>query len=170
MKFTTLATLKGPWNIVFPPNLGAPAKIQLANLESWTTNRDDGVKFFAGTATYTKTVQVPLNWLKPGAALVLDLGTVKDIAQVMINHQPVFLLWKPPYQVDITKALKVGTNLLEIKITNQWTNRQIGDRSTDPGKRVLAPASGGMGFGGAQTLPESGLIGPVSVISKTAQR
>jgi hypothetical protein len=170
MKTTTLATLKGPWNLIFAPNLGAPAKIRLANLVSWTANSNDGVKYYSGTANYIKTVQVPAHWLKPGANLVLDLGTVRDIAQVTVNNQPVAILWKPPYQVDITKVLKVGTNQLEIKITNEWTNRQIGDRSTDSAKRVLAPSSGGMSFGGTPTLTESGLMGPVTVISRSAQR
>ena len=71
--------------LFFPPNLGAPEKIRLANLESWTANSDDGVKYFSGTATYTKTMQVPKDWLKSGARVVLDLGNVKDIAQVLVN-------------------------------------------------------------------------------------
>ena len=33
---TALATVSGPWDVSFPPNLGAPAKVQLAKLESWT--------------------------------------------------------------------------------------------------------------------------------------
>jgi hypothetical protein len=167
---TKLATLKGPWELAFPPNLGAPAKIQLPDLQSWTANPDEGVKYFSGTASYLKAVQVPPIWLKPGTSLVLDLGTVKDIAQVAINNKPAAVLWKPPYQVDITKLLKAGTNQLEIKITNEWTNRQIGDRSAAPAKKVLAPSSGGMNFGGAQSLSESGLIGPVSIISQSAVR
>ena len=74
---------------------------------------------------------------------MLDLGTVKDMAQVSINGQPVATLWKPPYQADITGCLKAGTNRLEIKVTNQWTNRQIGDSKLDPKKRVLASSPAG---------------------------
>ncbi len=47
------------------------------------------------------------------------------------------ILWKAPYQVDVTSALKAGANQLEIKVTNEWTNRLIGDRLA-PAKRVLA--------------------------------
>src|SRR6185436_12890447 len=48
---TMLANIDGPWAISFPANLGAPAKIELAKLESWTANADQGVKYFSGTAT-----------------------------------------------------------------------------------------------------------------------
>ena len=163
---TTLATVSGPWDLSFPPNLGAPAKTQLAKLESWTANADEGVKYFSGTATYTKTVQAPRNWFRPGAKVVLDLGTVKDIAEVSVNGRALGTLWKAPYQVDVTGVLKPGANQLEIKVTNEWTNRQIGDRSAPPDKKVLA-ASGSMmgGFGGPPSLAESGLIGPVTMIS-----
>jgi hypothetical protein len=168
---TKLATLPGPWEVAFPPNLGAPEKIRLAKLESWTANSNEGVKYFSGTATYTKTVQVPKDWLKPGARLILDLGTVKDIAQVSINGQPLETLWKPPYKANITSSLRAGLNRLEIRITNQWTNRQIGDRSVDPKKRVLAPAPGGMGgFGGPQILSDAGLIGPVVLLFTDGQK
>lgn len=80
-------------------------------------------------------------------------------------------LWKPPYQADVTGVLKPGTNRLEIKITNQWTNRQIGDRSVAPEKRVLAFVySGRGGLSGSQTLSDAGLIGPVRMLSGTARR
>ena len=63
---TTLATVDGPWTVSFPSNLGAPAKITLAKLESWTANADEGVKYFSGTATYTKTVQVDRSLVSSG--------------------------------------------------------------------------------------------------------
>jgi hypothetical protein len=174
---TTLATVNDPWTLSFPPNLGAPPNIQVAQLESWTANADPGVKYFSGTATYTKNVQAPLAWFHPGAKVMLDLGTVKDLAEVSINGKAMGILWKAPYQVDATGALKPGPNRLEIKVTNEWTNRLIGDRLGPTDKRVLAssgPAPGGRGGGGGfglanQTPIESGLIGPVTVISVEAR-
>ncbi len=41
----------------FQPNRGAPAKITLDKLHSWSDNSDAGVKYFSGTATYTKTMR-----------------------------------------------------------------------------------------------------------------
>jgi hypothetical protein len=78
--------------------------------------------------------------------------------------------WKPPYQYDFTAVLRRGANQLEIKITNEWTNRLLGDRLGPPEKRVFpgppvaGGRSGGFGFGPQQPL-ESGLIGPVSLVS-----
>jgi len=169
---TTLATLNGPWDVSFPPNLGAPARLQLARLEPWTANPDDGVKYFSGTATYTKTFEASQTWLRPGAKLLLDLGTVKDLAEVSVNGKPLATLWKPPYQLDATGALKPGANQLEIRITNQWSNRQMGDRLGPAEKRVLPPATGlmmGGGRGGPQTPAESGLIGPVTLIAQQSR-
>ena len=73
------------------------------------------------------------------------------------------MLWKAPYQVDVTGALKPGANQLEIKVTNQWTNRLIGDRSAPPDKKVLA--AGVPRFGPPPTLKDSGLLGPVMFLS-----
>jgi hypothetical protein len=169
---TTMATLSGPWDVNFPPNFGAPAHIQLAKLEPWTANADDGVKYFSGTATYTKAVEAPQTWFRPGAKLLLDLGTVKDLAEVAVNGKALGTLWKPPYQVDATGTLRPGANQLEIKVTNQWSNRQMGDRLGPAEKRVLPQVAGlmmmGGGRGAPQTPAESGLIGPVTVIAQQA--
>jgi hypothetical protein len=163
---TLVATVGGPWDVSFPPDLGAPAKIQLAKLESWTANSDEGVKFFSGTATYVKTMQAPQTWFRSGEKLLLDLGAVRDLAEVSVNGKPLGIVWKPPYQVDVSGVLRPGSNRLEIKITNQWTNRQIGDRLVAPEKRVFAQPPGRGGFGRApQAPPESGLLGPVTILS-----
>ncbi len=157
-----LAEIDGPWDVAFPPGLGAPPGIRMKELASWTQNSDAGVKYFSGTATYGKTLSVPRAWLQTGARCVLDLGVVKDIARVSVNGRRLETLWKPPYRTDVTGALKAGANRLEIEVTNQWTNRLIGDKAAGPGKSVLSPSSSPMGaFGPPPALSESGLIGPV---------
>ena len=166
---TTVATLDGAWEVAFPEKLGAPAKISFANLSSLTTSSDDGVKFFSGTSTYTKTFSAKPEWLQSGAALLLDLGRVGDIAEVSVNGRALGQLWKAPYQIDVSSALQPGENKLEIKVTNQWTNRIAGDRAAAADKKVLTelpPGRGGGGFGGPAPLPESGLIGPVRILSQ----
>jgi hypothetical protein len=163
---TTLANIVGPWEVVFPPNLGAPGKIQLDRLDSWTKNPDKGVQYFSGTATYRKTMRIHKDWLEPEARIILDLGKVKDIAGISINEKPAVTLWKPPYQYDISNLLRAGANLLEISVTNQWTNRRIGDRKLDEDSRILASEPAWMTrFGPPEILAEAGLIGPVTLIS-----
>ena len=135
-------------------------------LESWTENHDKGVKYFSGTATYRKTVRIHKDWLEPETRIILDLGRVKDIAGVSINEKPAATLWKPPYQYDISNLLKPGANRLEISVTNQWTNRRIGDSKLGEDSRILAPEPAWMaGFGPPEILAEAGLMGPVTLIS-----
>lgn len=164
----TLASIDGPWTISFPANLGAPPKIEIANLESWTANAIEGVKYFSGTATYTKTIQAPRGWFRPGAQIRLDLGIVNDLAEVSINGKTAGALWKSPYVVDVTQALKPGMNQLEIKVTNEWTNRLIGDRSGPADKKILSAPPPPPGVPGATPpLVTSGLLGPVTVVLVT---
>jgi hypothetical protein len=57
----------------------------------------------------------------------LDLGQVREIAEVRLNGQNVGIAWKSPFRIDITKAAKPGENDLEVSVTNLWPNRLIGD-------------------------------------------
>jgi hypothetical protein len=121
------AAIGGPWEIHFPPNWGAPEKVTMDRLVSWPDYPDDGVKYFSGTATYVKDVDIAADQLGDGSTLYLDLGTVKNLAHVKLNGTDLGILWKPPFRLDITAAAKPGSNHLEISITNLWPNRIIGD-------------------------------------------
>ena len=112
-KNARLATVEGEWKLTFPPHWGAPAEAEFPALISWTKSADAGVKYFSGTATYHKQIDAPQEWFRPGARVLLDLGTVKEIAEVSVNGKPVGgILWKPPFVADVTAALKPGVNEL----------------------------------------------------------
>jgi hypothetical protein len=119
--------ITGPWELRFPPKWGAPERVTLDKLVSWSEHADPGVKYFSGTATYTKTVAVPREMLGKDRRIYLDLGKVQVMATVKLNGKDLGLLWKPPYRVDVTGALKAGDNMLEVGVTNLWINRMIGD-------------------------------------------
>jgi hypothetical protein len=163
---TEVGTISGAWQINFPANWGAPPQVKMDKLVSWTNYPDDGVKYFSGTATYTKDFDAPASWFKPGAKVVLDLGEVKEVAQVSVNGKAVGgILWKAPFQADVTGVLKPGKNHLEVKVTNLWPNRIIGDRQPNATKQYAwldyRP------FQPSTPLNESGLLGPVKVTSVT---
>jgi hypothetical protein len=139
--------IPGPWQVSFPPNLGAPPEVTLPKLISLHQHSDPGVKYFSGTATYSKQVT-----LSPGPAtgdrrLYLDLGWVHVMAQVRVNGKDLGLLWKPPFRVDITSAARPGENKLEVRVTNQWVNRLIGDEQLPP-ENEYAPG------GAIKAIPE----------------
>ncbi len=124
---TLIKTLDGAWNVSFQSNRGAPAQVKMDTLASWSESADAGVKYFSGTGTYTKTVKASAEWFKSGARVWLDLGSVKNIAEVSVNGKKMGIVWKTPFKLDITDALKPGNNLLSIAVTNLWVNRLIGD-------------------------------------------
>jgi hypothetical protein len=159
---TQLAVIEGSWKVSFQPARGAPAHIDLNELASWSENTDPGVKYFSGTGSYTKTIQASANWFKEGTRLWLDLGNVMNLAEVVINDKSLGVLWKTPFRVDVTEALKQGKNTLEIKVTNLWVNRLIGDQQPDNLKRITYTT---MAFYQANSpLLSSGLLGPVKIV------
>ncbi len=163
---TQLATVEGPWQLTFPPNWGAPPEISLDQLASWTTSTNDGVKYFSGTATYVKQLKAPKDWFHPGSKIIFDLGTVREIAEISINGKPVGgILWKPPFQADVTGLLKAGANRIEIKVTNLWPNRIIGDQQ--PGVQKTYTWTDYRPYTKNSPLLESGLLGPVTLSSVT---
>ncbi len=119
--------LSGKWEVHFPTNSGTPQAIALDPLQSWTERSEPGVKYFSGSATYSKEFQVSSDFIHANQRVILDLGQLADIATAKLNDHDLGILWTPPFRVDVTDAIVPGTNHLEITITNTWRNRLIGD-------------------------------------------
>jgi hypothetical protein len=119
--------LSGPWQVGFPSGFDAPEQIQLDELISWTEHEDFNVRHFSGTATYRTAFDAAPEFDAPGQEWFLDLGDVQVIAQVKLNGRDLGTLWKPPFRVDVTEALKQDQNELQVRVTNLWPNRLIGD-------------------------------------------
>ena len=123
-----LTEVPAPWKVTFQEKRGAPAEASFDSLTPWNENSDPGIKYFSGTASYSKTLTVPAEWLKENTELWLDLGAVKNLAEVVVNGKSLGIVWKTPFRINVTGALKAGENNLEIKVTNLWVNRLIGDQ------------------------------------------
>lgn len=139
-----LQSIARGWQVQFPPNSGAPSSIQLPRLISLHRHGHKGVKHFSGTANYRNQFSVARDYTTGNQRLFLDLGRVEVIAQVLVNGKEVGLLWKRPYRVDISSAVNKGVNNLEVRVTNLWPNRLIGDESL-PNPDAFTTA-GGSGF------------------------
>jgi hypothetical protein len=174
----------GAWDLSFPPDWGAPPSVTLEKLISWTSHTNDGVRYFSGTAAYDKEIEISADRLSAGRELWLDLGAVKNFAEVSLNGRDFGVLWKPPFRVNITAAAKPGVNKLVVKVTNLWPNRLIGDEQLPPdvqwnGKQLKAwpqwfldgkpSPTGRLTFTTwhhwtkDSPLLESGLLGPVTL-------
>jgi hypothetical protein len=156
-----LAVIEGPWNISFQTGRGAPAEITLEELSPWNENADKGVKYFSGTGTYSKSIEVPDGWIQAGTSIWIDLGDVKNLAEVIVNGKSLGIVWKTPFRVDVTKALKKGENKLAIKVTNLWVNRLIGDQQPDETNKITYTTQAF--YQADSPLLQSGLLGPVTI-------
>ena len=125
-------TLTGEWNLSFPAGWGAPPSVTLDKLISWTQHANEGVRYFSGTATYEKEIEIPAERLAAGREVWLDLGMVKNFAEVSLNGHDFGVLWKPPFRVNLSAVAKPGPNKLVVKVTNLWPNRLIGDEQLPP--------------------------------------
>ena len=157
--------LNHDWNVSFQPDRGAPASMQFDNLTSWSDNSNSGVKYFSGTVTYSKIINIPADILKPGTHLCLSLGEVKDIARVEVNGKPAGIAWKSPFKIDLTGVLKPGSNQLTIAVTNLWVNRLIGDQQ--PWALRKYAFTDFTPYKADSSLLPSGLLGPLQFISVT---
>jgi hypothetical protein len=154
---TTLATLDGPWMVTFQPGRSAPASATFPQLAPLNDNTDPGIKYFSGIASYIKDFIAPKGW-KPGQPLMLDMGDVREVAEVVVNGKPAGATWHAPYRIDIGSVTKSGKNKLEIRVANLWVNRLIGD--AQPGATKITFTAMPTYTKDAPLRP-SGLIGPV---------
>lgn len=156
---TTIATIGSNWTIAFQPGRGAPASMTQNGLAAWNDNTDPGVKYFSGEGTYTTTFSMPSK--RKGAHYVLDLGSVKELAEVTLNGKSVGSVWTMPFTLNITKALKPGKNVLKVKVANLWVNRLIGDAQPDTKQKYTHTII--QTYRADAPLRPSGLLGPVTI-------
>ncbi|MCH2113693.1 MAG: hypothetical protein MK171_02100 [Pirellulales bacterium] len=126
-KGATEIPVAGPWEVSFQPGRGAPASLTLETLIDLSQHDDPGVKYFSGTASYMAHFKVPSHLLRTQAKIALDLGDVQVIAEVKVNGKSLGIVWKSPFTLDLTGAIKSGPNELVVEATNLWVNRLVGD-------------------------------------------
>lgn len=156
----TVAEMTGPWNVRFQEKRGAPAEATFGHLKSYTESDVSGIRYFSGIATYRHDAELG----KVDGRAILDLGKVRDLAEVYVNGKYCGITWKEPYTVDITDALKEGGNDIEVRVANVWVNRIIGDEQPDNPERITFCDS--RHYRADSPLNEAGLLGPVKIIEK----
>jgi hypothetical protein len=120
--------ISGGWSVSFKTGKKEPFMQSFDSLISWSSSADNTVKYFSGTAYYSKKFTIPAEMTDSSRLRVLlDLGEVRELADVKVNSGHAVILWHYPFVTDITGSLKPGENNLEIAVTNTWANRMIGD-------------------------------------------
>jgi hypothetical protein len=176
----TMAEIAGAWEVQFDPRWGGPARTRFSKLVDWTRRPEEGIRYYSGTAIYRKTfnASVPAQ-----GKIYLDLGAVKNVAEVRLNGRNLGVIWTAPWRVEVTGVLRARRNELEIEVVNLWPNRLIGD-GLQPGQKrftvtnvrtydSVLPAghkagscpncAGRRKAGLAPELLPSGLLGPVTL-------
>ena len=126
----------GPWRVSFRYHPGVAAEPPKARtmerLVDWTSLAD--VRHFAGTGVYEAT----FDWADAERGRIrLSLGSVPTgLARVFVNGADCGIAWCAPWEVDVTAAVRLGRNALQIEYTNNWHNRLVGDCALPPEARV----------------------------------
>ena len=153
----------GPWVVGFDPQWGGPASVKFSQLASWTDRPEAGIKYYSGTAAYSTTFDLSGSVRGAGRRLWLDLGQVRELAEIRLNGKDLGVVWKPPFRVDITEAVRPANNALEIKVVNFWPNRIIGDQSLLANQRLTRTNIRKLTKD--TPLMPSGLLGPVQLMT-----
>ena len=156
-----LANVSGPWEVHFDPKWGGPESVIFEHLVDWTTRPEAGIKYYSGTAVYRKQFHLADGY-GDGGRVFLDLGEVHVVSSVRVNGRDLGVVWTRPGRVDVTDAMRAGSNDLEVTVVNLWPNRLIGDAGLPPEKRCTRTNI--HKFSADSHLWPSGLMGPVRVV------
>jgi hypothetical protein len=150
--------IKGSWSLNFPENWGAPANAVFDKLISWTDSEDKGIIYFSGTVSYNNTFEIEKETLEK--KVKIDLGDVRDVAEIFVNGKSAGILWGKPYVLDISELVQPGKNSLKIEVVNMWINRLTGDMLSGPKDRYCKT---NQPYDKTNSIQISGLLGPVKL-------
>jgi hypothetical protein len=145
------------WELSFEEGWDAPEQIELPELISLAEHSNPAVRYYSGTVTYRKGIQLT----SAGEKILLDLGDVKNIAEVWCNGKKAGTRWSPPFIFDLTGLAQEGLNEMEIMVTNTWRNQLVYDLQRSEGKKKTWTTNPPENKD--ESPAPSGLIGPVVI-------
>ena len=154
--------LNNDWQVHFLQRGKTETEFTVAfdSLYDWASATDERIKYFSGTATYTKNVTIEKTNTQ---AYILDLGQAMVMAKVKVNGKYAGGVWTSPYRIDVTDYVKDGENTLEVMVVNNWMNRLIGDARLPEQDRITW--TNVQSWNADSHLQPSGLIGPVRLLT-----
>jgi len=103
-------------------------EVVLDELKSWTDL--PGARYFSGRGTYEAEFSFSMA-LAPDIGVVLDLGEVRETAELWLNGKTAGVAWMRPYRFDVTHQIQTGSNRIRIDVTNLLINRVLGNGPID---------------------------------------
>lgn len=152
------------WQVDFDPAWGGPEQHFMEQLVSWTDTGIDSIKYYSGTATYTRNFTVDADALSNGAEAFVVFGEIEEMARISINGHDCGIVWTPPYQASITPYLKEGDNQITVQVVNTWNNRIVGDLRNPDQKQYTNTNVKGSRLYASTPLLKSGLLGKAEVL------
>ena len=157
--------VEGPWKVDWLGSNTPP--IEMTALKSWTNF--PATQYFSGKGRYETNISVPQEFVAKGTKLVLDMGEVRETAEVWINGKHVGVAWMLPYKLNATPYLKPGQNSLRIEVTNLQINYVLNQPEKDYSEvektyhlSYEIPRPQEKAF--VKTPYPSGLFGPVRIV------
>lgn len=153
-------TINHAWTVSFESTAGGPSQpVVFEQLSDWSTNTDNRIRYYSGTAVYNTVFDWDTS--RVGKRIWLNVGKVYNMASVYVNGKSCGVAWTAPYRVDITNAIRPGSNELRIEVSNTWANRLKGDLLLPEKERITFTTSP-LWLKDKPLLP-AGLLGPVTL-------
>ncbi|HEV2419952.1 MAG TPA: glycosyl hydrolase [Terriglobia bacterium] len=151
-------SVSGPWRLT----LGDQAPIALNRLQPWA-DLPEG-KSFSGWGRCETSFE--MSDLGDDTEWVIDLGTVHETAEVLLNGVDLGAAWKGLRRLSCGSALKPGANRLEVRVGNLWIQKveSLPKPDLKPVAETFGIRWGLYGETSPPPLPPAGLLGPVRLV------
>ncbi|MEX2028737.1 MAG: glycosyl hydrolase [Candidatus Curtissbacteria bacterium] len=159
----TKIDLTHDWQVSFDPKFGGPETYHMTELTSWADIALDRIKYYSGTATYTREFTIKEEALSTETQVYVAFEDIQEIARIFVNGKDCGIIWTPPYRTNITRHIKPGKNEISVQATNTWNNRIIGDLR-NPQEKTFTSTNAKYKFKENSSLLKSGLLGHASIL------
>ena len=154
--------IPGAWTIDYDTQKGGPGKVRTMFLQDWTQSKDEGIKYYSGSAVYENVFKMPAKQLFQQVSVRCHIPN--GLAVLAVNGHEVGTLWCNPYELDITPYVKKGQNKIRLEVVNSLYNRMIGD-AVHPDKKQYTQAIPPIVTADTPLVP-SGIVGDVELLMR----
>jgi hypothetical protein len=162
-KISETVDITDNWDLRFNTEMGGPKKYKMDRLTSWSDVVLDSVRYYSGSATYSRDFKMDKETLTGDAEAYVFFEDIQEMARVFVNGQDCGIVWTPPYKKRITPYLKNGTNNITVEVINTWNNRIVGD-VRNPDKKQYTRTNIKNKFKRESPLLKSGLLGKCEIV------